>query len=539
MAGLQTSAWPKFKKDYKNSGTSTYTSVIATPTLSWSVNTTADTCGSPSIGSDGTIYVGGSNGVLYAITTGGAITWSLSLGGDLSNSTPTVTYDPTSNINIYVTSTDGKLYCASSSGSKRWEYDTGSSASGGIQSSSAISRDGSNVYFGATDNYVYSVDSSGNFNYWKHPTNGIIQFSSPAIGDDGRMYIGSNDAKIYALNPSDDGSEIWTYSTGGYVTASPTLSSDGTTLYVGSNDSKVYAINTSDGTKKWVNSDCGEIILKSSVSISPDGNTLYVGSYDNKIHAINASTGNQTNVYVTGGIIDSSPAIGSDGTVYFGSGDNYLYALSPDFSLLWRANVSSTEITNSPAIGSDGTLYITVAGTLYAYTGSITPPCFLKGTLILTTDGYLRVEDLTTNHKVITYGDIDNTDYTTANKPSVENIVELQHFKCNTMNELSRPICFKVGSMGDNVPNQDLYVSPLHSIATKWNVLKQASSFVNGDTIAYDMSCDSAEYYHILLTKHSVIYANNMAVESLRVDDTYIESTCDNTIVVSQTIMSS
>ncbi|MGB9735104.1 MAG: PQQ-binding-like beta-propeller repeat protein [bacterium] len=70
--------------------------------------------------------------------------------------------------------------------------------------------------------------------------------------------------------------------------------------------------------------------------------------------------------YLTGGAIDSSPAIGADGTVYTLSRDNSLYAISPNGKLKWQYNGGldwSYSIycqPPSPAIGPDGTIYVSV-----------------------------------------------------------------------------------------------------------------------------------------------------------------------------------
>jgi len=61
--------------------------------------------------------------------------------------------------------------------------------------------------------------------------------------------------------------------------------------------------------------------------------------------------------FKTGGDVDSSPAIGSDGTIYFGSRNNYLYATNPDGSRKWRFKTGGI-LYSSPAIGSDGTIYV-------------------------------------------------------------------------------------------------------------------------------------------------------------------------------------
>ena len=69
----------------------------------------------------------------------------------------------------------------------------------------------------------------------------------------------------------------------------------------------------------------GGIVL-SSPAIGSDG-TVYVASLDNKLYAINGKSGVKLWEFKTGGDVDSCPAIGPDGTVYVGSKDNKLYAI--------------------------------------------------------------------------------------------------------------------------------------------------------------------------------------------------------------------
>ena len=62
--------------------------------------------------------------------------------------------------------------------------------------------------------------------------------------------------------------------------------------------------------------------------------------------------------FKTGGVVNSSPAIGSDGTVYVGSHDKKLYAINPKSGVkLWEFETGRF-VTSSPAIGSDGTVYV-------------------------------------------------------------------------------------------------------------------------------------------------------------------------------------
>ena len=54
---------------------------------------------------------------------------------------------------------------------------------------------------------------------------------------------------------------------------------------------------------------------------------MYIGSFDDNLYALNAATGVIEWQGVTGGIIDSSPAVAS-GFIYVGSADNNVDAYS-------------------------------------------------------------------------------------------------------------------------------------------------------------------------------------------------------------------
>ena len=74
--------------------------------------------------------------------------------------------------------------------------------------------------------------------------------------------------------------------------------------------------------------------VESSPAIGSDG-TVYVGSWGNwnSLYAVNGKTGDKLWEFLTGKSfngVKSSPAIGSDGTVYVGSDDKKLYAIKTD-----------------------------------------------------------------------------------------------------------------------------------------------------------------------------------------------------------------
>ena len=60
--------------------------------------------------------------------------------------------------------------------------------------------------------------------------------------------------------------------------------------------------------------------------------------------------------FETGGLVESSPAIGFDGTVYVGSADKKVYALDGRSGARKWEFVTGGDVSSSPAIGSDGTV---------------------------------------------------------------------------------------------------------------------------------------------------------------------------------------
>ena len=275
-------------------------SFAATPgTLKWKYDTYYHVYSTPSIGSDGTIYVASWDGYLYAINDNGTLKWEYDDIYDYVGSSPAIGQDGT----IYIGSWDNNLYAINLNGTLKWKYDVGDK----IFSSPAIGASGT-IYVGAYNNYLYAINSNGTLK-WKYKTGDIIR-SSPAIDSNGVIYFGSDDNYLYAINPN--GTLKWKYKTGDYIDSSPAIGSDGT-IYIGSWDNYLYAIN-SNGTLKWK--------------------------------------------YKTGDEIWSSPTVGSDEIIYIGSKDNYLYALFDNGTLNWKYKTGYKLLWSSPAIGSDGTIYI-------------------------------------------------------------------------------------------------------------------------------------------------------------------------------------
>jgi outer membrane protein assembly factor BamB len=115
-----------------------------------------------------------------------------------------------------------------------------------------------------------------------------------------------------------------------------------------------YDTSANNGKLKWSYTTGGNV--ESSPVIGSDG-TIYVGSWDHKLYAINP-VGTIKWSFITGDTVSSTSAIGSDGTIYFGSNDGKLYAVGPDGTEKWRFSTDSGMDHSSPVIGNDGTIYV-------------------------------------------------------------------------------------------------------------------------------------------------------------------------------------
>lgn len=76
-----------------------------------------------------------------------------------------------------------------------------------------------------------------------------------------------------------------------------------------------------------------------------------------------------------------------------------------------------------------------------------------------------------------------------------------------------RPVLFRAGSLGDNLPVRDLRVSPQHGMLVN-GVLVPAAALVNGVSILRDIDVADVEYFHIELDGHGIVFAEGAAAET-------------------------
>jgi len=322
-----------------------------------------------------TIYTGYKQ--LLAINPNGTLKWSFDFDEDeyilYDYVVPSVGKDGTIYVGTHRASGTRHFYALNPDGTLKWKFATNND----IITTAAIADDGT-IYFGDRDGYFYALNPDGTLK-WKM----LLDYlpNHPVIGPDGTIYFGCEDGSFYALNP--DMTVKWKIEVDGYIALNtPAIADDGT-IYFGCDwgyfdPPHLYALNP-DGTLKWkidLNSNFNAESCYVSPTIGNDG-TIYLGidTWDTKYGPVVALNPDGTVkwTYATNSWWVGDIAIGSDGTLYFKDADLYLYALNPDGTLKWRIRIaeSSSEAVdpNSPSIGPDGTIYSTTFydGYLYAF----------------------------------------------------------------------------------------------------------------------------------------------------------------------------
>ncbi|MVW78125.1 hypothetical protein GOQ28_04220 [Bordetella sp. 02P26C-1] len=140
-------------------------------------------------------------------------------------------------------------------------------------------------------------------------------------------------------------------------------------------------------------------------------------------------------------------------------------------------------------------------------TAPFTPVCFVKGTLIATAQGPVAIESLAIGDKVI-----GSTGPRTVkwigwrNYHAVALRTPEQRTNCT-------PVRIRAGALADNLPSQDLRVSPWHHIYID-GVLVRAKDLINGKTVVQETQAQEFTYYHIELDQFDVVQAHGVYSES-------------------------
>ena len=261
---------------------------------------------SPALGADGTIYVRNDD-AFAAIRPNGTLKWEAPLPHGVLSS-PTVASDGT----IYVADTSGPLFALSKTGSvlETFGLDDG-------RYSTPIIVDEQTITFLQVDTFVTEV--------FEYRRDGVLGFrvknvgavygyqAYPVSGADGSTYVAA-DGHVVALSPS--GERLWDYQNeSGNV--GPAIGSDGT-LFL---PARPLTALHPDGSVAWKYEAGGKAYAR-SVAVASDGIIYAAGD---RLYTLYPN-GELIKIEDVGSEIRSAIAFDSDGTAIFGAADGRIYA---------------------------------------------------------------------------------------------------------------------------------------------------------------------------------------------------------------------
>ncbi len=312
---------------------------------------------------NGSLYVGGMDGSLYAINdANGTRTWSTVLEqiperGFFSlapavftaiYSTPAVDGNQVfaGSYMLKGSEEQGHIFGLSAeNGNVNWVYPAQGSFAGTVVGGLAAA-DGL-VYAPVTDGSLYALEQATGAKKWAFETGDQV-WSTPVVSN-GTVYFGSMDKNLYALDAA-TGAEKWHYETDGAVTA-PVLVSNGT-VYVGSYNRHFYAIDAANGSLKW------DFTTDKGFWAAPviNGKSVFIPSLDGKVYVVDAGTGRLEGTGEIDDYVSSSPAVVGD-SVMIASPQGNLYLMSAgNFNSQPFTELKST--VYAPLASSEGTVYI-------------------------------------------------------------------------------------------------------------------------------------------------------------------------------------
>lgn len=140
-----------------------------------------------------------------------------------SGASPTVGPDGT----VYVGANNSNFYAISPDGQLEWQFQAEPEIAG-IWSTAALSADNSTLYFGANKGGMYALNRVDGSLRWQYPIVGSI-YSSPALDATDTVYTGSTVGHVFALDGA-TGHLIFDYDAQAPIWTAPALRPDGSLL---------------------------------------------------------------------------------------------------------------------------------------------------------------------------------------------------------------------------------------------------------------------------------------------------------------------
>jgi len=309
--------WWVFRGDRGLSGVSTM-EVGDALRLNWEFETGDSVVSSAVIG-DGKVFIGSTDGYVYALgLEDGELVWKFRAGdeevGDMVEAPPLFVRGV-----IYVGSWDGNMYAlGADKGEVRWKFETGDKIVGSANWSELAGHEGGVVVFGSHDEFVYCVDAISGEEVWLVGSGSYVNSACAIEGD--IVVYGGCDQLVHFISLS-EGVEFGVGEVGGPIAGSTALV--GGKVYVGHHAREFVCIDIEKGKVEWKFRDkpngyygCAAVV----------GGRVIFGGRGKWVYCVERESGELIWKFATKGSVDSSPVVCGD-RVVVGSGDGRLYIL--------------------------------------------------------------------------------------------------------------------------------------------------------------------------------------------------------------------
>ncbi len=382
-AVAQTNSWDQHRYDETHQGfiPAAVNNVFGAPTVEWWANRSiAATVKASPIYSEGKIFIGGWDSILYALDSeSGSELWRYKANAKITGAAAA------SEATVYVITESGTL---SAINAKTGVVERTVSTGATFGSPTVHER---RVYVGTNAGTVVAYDGDTLQLVWSFPLAGDYLAQKPTAGRvegaptvyNGMVIFGSENQYVYAVDEQGSGDDktrlVGLYKATGAIRTSPAIDKANNRALFGAMDGKVYSVNlptsytnpAANMTAAWTHAQLTETNLPSQIQSSPAiayGNA-YFGANNGNIVAVALSSGIEVWKKTTGGQVVSSPAIANH-TVVVGSSDRSLYILNATKGdVLWTKS-SSSAIESSPAIHGTQVFWANTDGGLFSWGGS-------------------------------------------------------------------------------------------------------------------------------------------------------------------------
>ena len=242
-------------------------------------------------------------------------------------------------------------------------------------------------------------------------------------------------------------------------------------------------------------------------SVSTDGRYVVFKSFASNL--VEGDTNGVFDVFIKDMLTGTTNCVSRNKDGLLGNGDSPLsYTFGPQISADGKYIVFESAATNL-VVGDANyapDIFRVDTSLLSSLPPLITPPaCFTKSTLIATPYGERLVETLAIG---------DTVSLAHGGNAAVKWIGRQTTPLSSALTDESLPVLIRAGALGENIPSQDLYVSPDHAMLVD-DTLIHAHALVNGHSIVQLSTWSGdVEYYHIETERHEIILANGAPAET-------------------------